>query len=145
MDVSLSRRVLVVDDSSMMRRVLAEVLAGADDLVLVGEARDGEEALALAHAHDPDVILLDLEMPRLDGLGFLRAARLTVPASVIVVSSVAHIGQASAREALALGAVDLLPKPSGTLSVDLAHTRGDALLAAIRACPLLPAHPGLSS
>lgn len=125
-------RVLVVDDSSLMRRMIADIVRQADDLELAGEARDGLEALDQAAALRPDVILLDIEMPRLDGLGFLRAARLTVPARVIVVSSLARLGSPVCREALALGASDILPKPSGVLSLDLAETRGQALLAAIR-------------
>lgn len=125
-------RVLVVDDSSLMRRMIADIVRQAGDLELVGEARDGLEALELAAALRPDVILLDIEMPRLDGLGFLRAARLTVPARIIVVSSLARLGNPACSEALALGASDILPKPSGVLSLDLAETRGKALLAAIR-------------
>lgn len=125
-------RVLVVDDSSLMRRMIADIVRQADDLDLVGEARDGLEALEQAAALRPDVILLDIEMPRLDGIGFLRAARLTVAARVIVVSSLARLGSPVCREALALGAADILPKPSGVLSLDLAETRGQALLAAIR-------------
>lgn len=127
-------RVLVVDDSSLMRRMIADIVRQADDLELVGEARDGLDALDQAAALRPDVILLDIEMPRLDGLGFLRAARLTVPARVIVVSSLARLGSPVCREALALGATDILPKPSGVLSLDLAETRGMSLLAAIRDC-----------
>lgn len=127
-------RVLVVDDSSLMRRIIGGLVAAAPDLVLAGEAADGEEALALALQLKPDVILLDIEMPRLDGLGFLREARLRVPAPVIVVSSLVRLGNPAARDALALGAVDILPKPSGMLSLDLAETRGAALLAAVRAC-----------
>lgn len=127
-------RVLVVDDSSLMRRIIGGLVAAAPDLALAGEAADGEEALALALQLHPDVILLDIEMPRLDGLGFLREARLRVAAPVIVVSSLARLGNPVAGEALALGASDILPKPSGMLSLDLAETRGAALLAAIRAC-----------
>lgn len=126
-------RVLVVDDSSLMRRLIADIVRQADDLELAGEARDGVEALELAATLRPDVILLDIEMPRLDGLGFLRAARLTVSAPVIVVSSLARLGAPASGEALALGASDILPKPSGVLSLDIAETRGQALLEAIRA------------
>ncbi len=127
-------RVLVVDDSSLMRRVITDLVKQAGDLDLVGEAVDGLEALDRAQALQPDVILLDIEMPRMDGLGFLRAARLRIPARVIVVSSLARLGNPASREALALGASDIIPKPSGVLSLDLAAARGAALLAAIRGC-----------
>lgn len=127
-------RVLVVDDSSLMRRIIGGLVTAAPDLALAGEAADGEEALTLALQLRPDVILLDIEMPRLDGLGFLREARLRIASPVIVVSSLARLGNPVAGDALALGARDILPKPSGMLSLDLAETRGAALLAAIRAC-----------
>ncbi|MCC2637163.1 MAG: response regulator [Moraxellaceae bacterium] len=132
-------RVLVVDDSSLMRRVITGLVKQADGLELVGEAADGLEALEQARTLRPDVILLDIEMPRMDGLGFLRAARLGVSARVIVVSSLARLGHSASREALNLGASDILPKPSGVLSLDLAAVRGEALLAAIRGCRPLTA------
>lgn len=139
-EVLVRRRILVVDDSSLMRRLLADILAQDNRLELVGEAVDGLDALDKAAALQPDVILLDIEMPRLDGLGFLRAARLEVVAPIIVVSSLARLGSSASREAIALGASDIIPKPSGVVSLDIAESRGDALLAAIHACPpLLPA------
>lgn len=139
-EVLARRRILVVDDSSLMRRLLADILAQDNRLELVGEAVDGLDALAKAAALQPDVILLDIEMPRLDGLGFLRAARLEVVAPIIVVSSLARLGSSASREAIALGASDIIPKPSGVVSLDIAEARGAALLAAIHACPpLLPA------
>jgi two-component system chemotaxis response regulator CheB len=125
-------RVLVVDDSSLMRRALADILAQDATLQLAGEAVDGLDALAKAEALRPDVILLDIEMPRMDGIAFLRAARLRLAARIIVISSVARLGSPYAMEALALGADDILPKPSGVVSADLAEKRGQALLAALR-------------
>lgn len=127
-------RVLVVDDSTLMRRAVAGMVAGSGVAEVVGEAADGLEALAAAGRLQPDVILLDIEMPRLDGLGFLREARLCTAARVIVISSVVQPGSATCREALALGAQDLLAKPSGAVSPDLAEQRRAALLDVLRRC-----------
>jgi two-component system chemotaxis response regulator CheB len=127
-------RVLIVDDSTMMRRVIAGIVESCEDVVIVGEAADGIEALEKAAQLQPDVILLDIEMPRLDGLGFLKEARLATAARVIVISSVAHPGSFSCREALELGARDVLAKPSGVVSLDLAERRRAVLADALRRC-----------
>lgn len=127
-------RVLVVDDSSLMRRVIADILRASPRLDIAGEARDGLEALAQVAALAPDLVLLDIEMPRMDGLEFLAEARLRVAAPVIVLSSVVQAGSPASLQALALGAADVLPKPSGTLSLDLEEKRGRDLLAAIHHC-----------
>jgi len=86
----------------------------------------------------PDVILLDVEMPTMDGIGFLRQARTRVAAPVIVISSVVRPGSSQAMEAIDLGAADILLKPSGVLSVDLESVRGEELLDAIAAVLGLP-------
>ena len=131
---SAVHRVLIVDDSFLMRRVIRNIVEGDPTLAVVGEAADGLEALDLVKSENPDLILLDIEMPRMDGVEFLRQARLVTDARVIVISSVAQLGSPEAMEALALGASDILPKPSGVLSVDFAEQRGLALLEAIRHC-----------
>lgn len=130
-------RVLVADDSTLMRKMLCAIVRQAPALELAGEACDGLDALEKAEALAPDVILLDIEMPRLDGLGFLARARLRTAASVIVVSSLAEPGSPAFGAALALGAADIVAKPSGVLSLDMAARRREALLAAIRRCPAL--------
>lgn len=127
-------RVLVVDDSFLMRRVLCDILDQDATLTVVGEAVDGLDALGKAQALAPDVVLLDIEMPRLDGFGFLQRARLSCAARVIVVSSIAQAGSPHVLRALDLGAQDVLPKPSGVLSLDLDARSGNDLLAAIHDC-----------
>lgn len=127
-------RVLVVDDSFLMRRVLRSILETDASLLVVGEAADGQEALVRVAELDPDMILLDIEMPRMDGIEFLRRAQLVTDARVIVISSVAQLGSPQAMDVLSLGAVDILPKPSGVLSVDFEVRRGHALLEAIHRC-----------
>lgn len=135
-------RVLVADDSTLMRKLISSIVHQCSSLQLAGEACDGLDALDKAAALDPDVILLDIEMPRMDGLGFLAEARLRTAAQVIVVSSLAEPGSAVSRRALELGAVDIVAKPSGVLSLDIVERRGEALLEAILHCRTrLPAKP----
>lgn len=110
-------KVLIVDDSAIVRKILAETLANESDLEVVGTAPDPYVARDKILALDPDVLTLDIEMPRMDGLTFLRRLMRFHPMPVIVISS---LGQASCRasmEALQLGAVEVLAKPGGPYSV----------------------------
>ena len=102
-------RLLVVDDSAYNRRNIAEVFADHPEVEVVGKAGDGEEALKLATSLKPDVITLDLEMPRMDGFTFLRILMSRAPTPVIVVSSYAQ--RENVFKALELGALDFVPKP----------------------------------
>jgi two-component system, chemotaxis family, protein-glutamate methylesterase/glutaminase len=102
-------RLLVVDDSAYNRRSIAEVFAGHPDVEIVGKAADGEEALQLVTLLKPDVITLDLEMPRMDGFTFLRIVMARAPTPVIVVSSYSQ--RENVFKALDLGALDFVPKP----------------------------------
>lgn len=102
-------RLLVVDDSAYNRRNIAEVFANEADVEVVGKAADGEEALKLATLLKPDVITLDLEMPRMDGFTFLRILMAKQPTPVIVVSSYSQ--RENVFKALELGALDFVPKP----------------------------------
>jgi two-component system, chemotaxis family, protein-glutamate methylesterase/glutaminase len=107
--VSPPIRLLVVDDSAYNRRNIADVFAGHPDVDVVGKAGDGEEALKLVTLLKPDVITLDLEMPRMDGFTFLRILMAKAPTPVIVVSSYAQ--RENVFKALELGALDFVPKP----------------------------------
>jgi len=123
-------RVLIVDDSAIVRKILTESLAGERDLEVVGTAPDPFVARDKILALDPDVITLDIEMPRMDGLTFLKRLMQFHPLPAIVISSVAQPSCQAALEALALGAVEVMPKPGGPYSVgELRH----ALPAKIRA------------
>ncbi len=102
-------RVLVVDDSVFNRRSIAEFLGQSPDVEVVGKAADGEEALRLANLLRPDVITLDLEMPRMDGFTFLRIIMSKLPTPIIVVSSYAQ--KENVFKALELGALDFVAKP----------------------------------
>jgi len=107
-------RVLVVDDSAYNRRTIADVFVGATDVEVVGKAADGEEALLLATLLKPDVITLDLEMPRMDGFTFLRILMAKQPTPVIVVSSYSQ--KENVFKALELGALDFVAKPDQRLA-----------------------------
>jgi two-component system chemotaxis response regulator CheB len=110
-------RLLVVDDSAYSRRQIAEAFAAYPEVEVVGKATDGDEALQLAALLEPDVITLDLEMPRMDGFTFLRILMSRTPTPVIVVSSYAQ--QENVFRALELGALDFVAKPAAPAPADM--------------------------
>src|SRR3954469_14239451 len=110
-------RVLIIDDSAIVRRMLSNALQHEPDIEVVGLASDPFVARDLILLHKPDVLTLDIEMPRMDGLTFLRQLMVHRPLPVIIVSSVTQEGSAATFEALASGAIDVLAKPGGPYSV----------------------------
>ncbi len=116
---------MVVDDSAYNRRNIADVFAGNPDVEVVGKAADGEEALRLASLLRPDVITLDLEMPRMDGFTFLRILMSKQPTPVIVVSSYSQ--KENVFKALELGALDFVTKPDRQISPDATELREQIL------------------
>lgn len=104
-------RVMVVDDSAYMRFTISKFLGETAGISVVGTARDGQEALELLPRLKPDVITLDVEMPRLDGLSTLRQIMATDPRPVIMLSSLTTEGARETIQALTLGAVDCVTKP----------------------------------
>jgi two-component system, chemotaxis family, protein-glutamate methylesterase/glutaminase len=131
--VSSKRRVLVVDDSAFMRRLISQILEESGEFEVAGSARDGNEALGLVHALNPDIVTLDVDMPELDGLGALGYIMSEAPRPVVMLSAgTTKGGQAATLRALELGAVDFVLKPSGSISLDLA-TIAPRLLDALRA------------
>ena len=111
-------RVLVVDDSAFMRFAITKHLNEANGIIVVGSARDGIEALELIPKLNPDVITLDVEMPRLDGLGTLRRIMADFPRPVIMLSSLTVEGARETVQALTAGAVDFIPKPSNKANIE---------------------------
>ncbi len=109
-------RVLIVDDSAVVRKLASEALAADPEIEVVGTAIDPYMARDKLKELSPDVLTLDLEMPRMDGLTFLRLLMERRPIPVIVMSSLTQRGSEYALEALRLGAVDVLGKPSGSFS-----------------------------
>jgi two-component system chemotaxis response regulator CheB len=124
--------VLIVDDSFLMRRILTNILELDSDFKVAGEASDGIDALEKLTDLNPDIILLDIEMPRMGGIEFLRLSKILTDAKVIIVSSVANVDSPQAKEALELGVVDIIHKPSGVLSLDMEEERSKELLQVIR-------------
>jgi two-component system, chemotaxis family, protein-glutamate methylesterase/glutaminase len=110
-------RVLVVDDSALVRKAIGDALARDPELEVVGTAPDPYVAREKIARLDPDVLTLDLEMPRMDGLSFLRILMQHHPLPVVVVSSLAQAGSQAALDAVEAGAVDVLAKPDGTMSI----------------------------
>jgi two-component system chemotaxis response regulator CheB len=111
-------RVLVVDDSAFMRYTITRRLSETPGLTVVGAARDGEDALRLIPKVRPDVVTLDVEMPRLNGLDTLREIMSSSPRPVIMLSSLTREGAAETIQALTLGAVDFIAKPSAKANID---------------------------
>ena len=116
MAVARSRRVLVVDDSAVSRRLVTRAIQSGSDLEVVAEAPDAFSAHALIAQHQPDLITLDLEMPQMDGLAFLRHLMAHDPRPVVVVSSYTPSGSARSLEALRVGAADVILKPAAPTS-----------------------------
>ncbi|MEP6833206.1 MAG: chemotaxis response regulator protein-glutamate methylesterase [Gemmatimonas sp.] len=127
------KKVLVVDDSAFMRRMISDVVASSGEFTVVGTARDGEDALRKVHALNPDIVTLDIHMPGLDGLDALGYIMSELPRPVVMLSAGgANGGAAMTIRALELGAVDFVRKPSGPISLDLGRVR-EELLDALRA------------
>ena len=125
-------RVLVVDDSAFMRHSLGRLLSEPPGIEVVGAASNGVEGLAQARDLRPDVVTLDVEMPVLDGLGMLKRLMLETPTRVVMLSSLTTANAKITLDALEYGAIDFVPKPSGSLSIDIGRV-GDELVGKIQA------------
>jgi two-component system chemotaxis response regulator CheB len=127
-------RVLIVDDSAVARRAIRDALSQDPEIEVVDTACDAYVAREKILKLDPDVITLDLEMPRMDGLTFLRVLNEHHPLPVVVISSLTPAGSAMAMEALAAGAVDVVAKPNGSQTLgQAAHHLADLVKAAASA------------
>jgi two-component system chemotaxis response regulator CheB len=107
----LAIKVLIVDDSALMRALLTEIINGAPDLEVVGSAPDPIAAREMIKALNPDVLTLDVEMPRMDGLEFLSRVMRLRPMPVVMISSLTDKGSEVTLQALETGAVDFVAKP----------------------------------
>jgi two-component system, chemotaxis family, protein-glutamate methylesterase/glutaminase len=116
-------KVLVVDDSAFSRRTIIKLLEGLECVEVVGYATNGEEGLHKVAALRPDLVTLDLEMPKMDGFTFLRVLTVRFSVPVIVVSALSSADKVF--KALDLGALDFVAKPSGGVSTDLLLIRED--------------------
>jgi two-component system chemotaxis response regulator CheB len=110
-------RVLIVDDSATARTLLASILAADPAIQVVGEAGDGLEAIALTRELRPDLVTMDLHMPRLDGLEATREIMIAVPTPIVIVTGTTRVGEVKeSLDTLRVGALDVLVKPPGPRS-----------------------------
>jgi two-component system, chemotaxis family, protein-glutamate methylesterase/glutaminase len=104
-------KVLIVDDSSLMRQLLTQILSSDPELEVIGTAEDPFVARDKIKSLHPDVLTLDVEMPRMDGLTFLEKVMRGHPMPVVMISSLTDHGAETTLRALSLGAVDYIAKP----------------------------------
>ena len=120
-------RVLVVDDSTFMRKVLENIYNGDDQMQVVGSAKDGREAVSMTESLKPDVISMDINMPHVDGLQATAEIMTTNPKPIVIVSSESKEGAASTLRALELGAIEFVAKPSGGIDLDMQSVKEELL------------------
>lgn len=112
-------KVLVVDDSAFMRKIISEMLKEDNEIEIIGTAKDGKEALKYILENSPDVITMDLEMPGLNGLQTLKYIMNEKPTPIIMLSAYTQKGTDITMQALEAGAFDFVCKPSGEISIDI--------------------------
>ncbi len=110
----------MVDDSKFMRTIISDILNSDPEIEVIGEAEDGNRAIELTNLLKPDVVTMDVEMPKMDGITALKEITRSINHPVVVMlSAKTQDGADATLEALERGAVDFIPKPSGTISPDL--------------------------
>ena len=127
-----SIRVLVADDSALMRQTLKRIICEEPGMELAGTARDGEDAVAKARELRPDVVTMDINMPKLDGITALQMILEEKICPVVMVSSLTQRGAMTTFECLELGAFDFVAKPDGTVSANMGAVAAE-LIAKLRA------------
>lgn len=125
-------KVLIIDDSLMMRTILKEIVTSDPKMEVVGSACDGKEGLDMVKQHNPDAILLDLEMPVMNGIEFLKRVRLISLARIIVVSYTARNEETKEKIMHEHDVYKVVGKPSGSVSLNLEEERGSEILTALR-------------
>jgi two-component system chemotaxis response regulator CheB len=132
-------RVLIVDDSAFMRKVIGDILSADPAVEIVGKARNGKEAMAAVKSLAPDVVTLDIEMPGMSGIEVLREIMEFKPIPTVMVSSLTKDGANVTMQALDIGAVDFVTKPSGTISLDMEKV-GEELCQKVKAASKASIH-----
>jgi two-component system chemotaxis response regulator CheB len=127
MDAGAKIRVLIAEDSAFMRRVLKLLLTSDPQIDVVGEARDGVETVLLCDTLNPDVVTMDINMPRKSGLEATEQIMATRPRPIVIVSSEAREGAEPALRALELGAIDFVAKPASGVDLDMETIRDELL------------------
>src|SRR5512132_1057980 len=122
--------VLVVDDSAFMRKLIAEIVEASGRFRVIGTAADGVEALQKIRILKPDIVTLDIEMPRLNGLQALEQIMAEMPRPVVMLSAAgSELGNEMTLRALERGALEFVRKPSGPVSIDLSAVRDEVMSA----------------
>lgn len=124
-------RVVVIDDSAFMRKALSIMLESDPEIKVIGTARDGEEGFQIVKKLKPDLVTLDVEMPRTNGIECLKMIMREVPTPVLLVSSITTEGAKITLEALNLGAVDYIPKSQSFVAIDITKIK-DELIAKVK-------------
>lgn len=119
--------VVVVDDSAFMRKAISTMLEKDSGIKVIATARDGEEGLEKIRKFNPDVVTLDIEMPKMDGLTALRHIMMEMPRPVLMVSSLTTEGAEATLKAMDLGAVDFIPKQLSKVSLDIVKIENDLI------------------
>ncbi|SER06910.1 two-component system, chemotaxis family, response regulator CheB [Gracilibacillus ureilyticus] len=119
--------VLVVDDSAFMRKMVSDILNQSERLEVVGTARNGEDAIKKIELIKPAVITLDVEMPVMDGIETLKIIMDRHPTPVVMLSSLTKTGADKTIEAITLGAVDFIAKPSGSISLNIKEIENEII------------------
>ncbi|MHB1680728.1 MAG: protein-glutamate methylesterase/protein-glutamine glutaminase [bacterium] len=125
-------RVLIVDDSAFMRRAISSLLEDEHDIKVIGQAKDGEDAVKQIADLKPDIVTMDIEMPKMDGLTALKIIMEKNPLPVIMLSSLTEEGAKSTLDALDYGAADYIPKNLSNVSLNIIKVKDD-LISKIRA------------
>ena len=125
---SSEARVLIVDDSFLMRSTIRKLLGTEKRIAEIEEAQNGLEALNLVKQKDYDIIFLDIEMPVMDGIEFMKRCKIHTDARVIIISSLARVNSPQVEKAIYFGAYDVVAKPTGILSLGLEELKKNEIL-----------------
>ncbi|MEK8196946.1 MULTISPECIES: protein-glutamate methylesterase/protein-glutamine glutaminase [Lysinibacillus] len=137
MDFLHKSKLLVVDDSAFMRKLISDFFVGNSKVEVVGTARNGKDAIKKIQSLKPTVVTMDIEMPELNGLDALKEIMKQCPVPVVMLSSTTQRGTENAIAAIESGAVDFVAKPSGTISLDL-HKIQNELVRKVEQAAMVP-------